>query len=100
MRQDYETRIIEWALERGLLSEDNARNQFIKLTEEVGELADALLKDDYPKIVDAVGDIEVVLTILKEQLNLGQTFPLSEAWEQIKNRTGKTENGIFIKDGK
>lgn len=97
MRQELEKNIINWANDRGLLSQDNARNQYIKLTEEVGELASALLKDDAVSIIDAIGDIEVVLTILKSQLQLQQLFPLSHAWNEIKDRTGKTENGIFIK---
>ena len=33
--------------------------------EEAGELAKALLKDDKPEIIDAIGDMVVVLNFIK-----------------------------------
>ena len=38
----------------------------LKLQEEAGELAKALLKNDQPEIVDAIGDMVVVLTNLAQ----------------------------------
>jgi NTP pyrophosphatase (non-canonical NTP hydrolase) len=90
--------ILLWAEERSLLKEENAPKQMIKLTEEVGELASAILKSNKEGQIDAIGDIQVVLIILAEQLGIDYEGSLSSAYHQIKNRTGKTVDGTFIKD--
>jgi NTP pyrophosphatase (non-canonical NTP hydrolase) len=91
-------KVLQWANERNLLQEENQTKQFIKLTEEVGELANAILKSNKAEQIDAIGDIQVVLIILCKQLGLDYNDCLSSAYEVIKNRTGKTVNGTFIKD--
>lgn len=132
--------IIQWAKDKDLT---NSEKQRLKLIEECGELASAILKNNKELQKDAIGDIFVVLIILAEQtnvnirldkftpqpifdlygtiltdilhrkavqssidflndiaINLG--YNLTEcanlAWETIKNRTGITVNGAFIKD--
>lgn len=90
--------ILEWAKERQLINPDNAYKQTIKLSEEVGELSGAILKGKQDEVVDAIGDIQVVLIILSEQLGISYDDALKSAYETIKNRTGKTINGTFIKD--
>lgn len=90
--------IIEWANERGLLTNDNAPKQFLKLAEEIGELASAISKNNYDEIIDAIGDIQVVLIILSKQLNVNYSKALETAYNEIKNRKGKTINGVFIKE--
>ena len=98
MKRLIERKVIEWANERGLIKEENAPKQFIKLTSEVGELADALLKGDPYETIDAIGDIQVVLIILCEQLNINYSQALESAYNEIKERKGKTVNGTFIKE--
>jgi len=90
--------IIEWANERGLLTNDNAPKQFLKLAEEIGELASAISKNNYDEIIDAIGDIQVVLIILSKQLDVNYSKALEIAYNEIKNRKGKTINGVFIKE--
>jgi NTP pyrophosphatase (non-canonical NTP hydrolase) len=90
--------IIEWANQRGLLKPENASKQLLKLSEEVGELSGAYLKNKVDEQIDAIGDIQVVLIILCEQLGINYDDALKSAYEVIKNRTGKTVNGSFIKD--
>jgi NTP pyrophosphatase (non-canonical NTP hydrolase) len=90
--------ILEWANQRGLLKPENANKQFLKLTEELGELARAIAKGNHIDQIDAIGDIQVVLIILSEQLGISYEGALNSAYEVIKNRTGKTVNGVFIKD--
>ena len=94
--------IVLWAREREL---NDPVKQTLKTLAEAGELADAVCKSDLPnkqdnlaEIIDAIGDIEVCLTILKNQLGLTQDFPLQSAYDVISKRTGKTINGTFIKD--
>ena len=98
MKRLIERKVIEWASERGLIKEENAPKQFIKLTEEVGELASALLKSDPYETIDAIGDIQFVLIILCKQLGLNMTDCLNSAYEEIKNRKGVLKNGTFIKE--
>ena len=62
------TLIIKWANERNLIVKDNAPKQKLKLIEECGELAQAILKNDVKAQKDAIGDIYVVVVILAEQL--------------------------------
>lgn len=94
---DVNDKIIEWANERNLLPGD-ANKQFVKLIEEIGELANGMSKNNHAEIIDAIGDIQVVLIILSNQLGVRYSQALEEAYNVIKSRTGKTVNGVFIKD--
>lgn len=117
--------IREWAEKKGIYEKGDVKTQYVKLQEEAGELAKAIMKDDYEEFVDAIGDCVVVLTNLAELGNkyfetqegyyedvVGDGgsrmyFPSTEitiescidsAYDIIKNRTGKMENGTFKKD--
>ena len=90
--------ILEWAEPKGLLNPQIAPQQFMKLVEEVGELSNAMLNRNEAEQIDALGDIQVVLIILAEQLGFDLDTCLQCAYNEIKNRTGKTLNGTFLKD--
>jgi NTP pyrophosphatase (non-canonical NTP hydrolase) len=90
--------IRDWAATRGLYDEGDSHTQYVKLQEECGELAKALLQDDKPEIVDAVGDIVVVLTNLAHLQGYDIEYCIDEAYKVIANRTGKMINGTFVKD--
>ena len=90
--------IREWAASRGLYSEGNSHTQYVKLQEEAGELAKALLKNDKPEIIDAIGDIVVVLTNLAHLEGYDIEYCIDEAYKVIAARTGKMINGTFVKD--
>jgi NTP pyrophosphatase (non-canonical NTP hydrolase) len=90
--------ILKWAEERGILKPENAPRQMLKLIEEVGELAGAMAKNKPGDIVDAIGDIQVVLIILSKQLGYDYEQCLVDAYNVIKERKGKTIKGIFVKD--
>lgn len=96
--KELELKVIEWASNRGLLFEDNAKNQLLKSFEEMGELASALLKNDKEKIIDGIGDVLVTLIILANTKGLDLELCLNSAYLEIKDRTGKTENGVFKKE--
>jgi NTP pyrophosphatase (non-canonical NTP hydrolase) len=89
--------IVEWAKERNLLSSSSDR-QFIKLQEEVGELASGLLKNNHDEIKDAIGDCVVVLTILSEINGIAIEDCINSAYNEIKDRKGKMINGTFVKE--
>ena len=52
--------IRSWAEERGIYAKGDPKTQYVKLIEEVGELAKAILKDDKKEQIDAIGDSIVV----------------------------------------
>ena len=93
-------RIRGWAKERGLYKKGDSKTQYVKLQEEAGELAKALLKNDKPEIIDAIGDIAVVLTNLAHLENLKIEDCIQSAYDTISKRTGKMINGTFVKDEK
>jgi len=90
--------IRKWAKERGIYDKGDPITQYVKLQEECGELAEALLKKDEVDIVDAIGDIVVVLTNLAYQKGYFIEDCIDSAYNEIKNRTGKMHNGTFKKD--
>ena len=91
-------KVKEWGKARGLDKTDPYR-QAVKLQEEVGELAAAILRDDYIEQEDAVGDILVVLINLCVELDISDIDDcLWCVYDEIKDRKGKTINGVFIKD--
>ena len=96
--QDQFQLIREWAKERGLYDKGNATTQYIKLQEEAGELAKALLKNDQPEVIDAIGDMVVVLTNLAYMRGVHIENCISSAYDVISKRTGKMVNGTFVKD--
>lgn len=92
------TELIEqWAKDRGLDTADPAK-QLNKLAEEVGELAGALIRQQDKEIIDALGDIYAVITVLAMQLGLEIEDCISSAFDVYKNRQGKIVDGTFIKE--
>lgn len=57
-------KVIQWSTVRRILSESKPHEQFNKLVEEVGELANGIAKNKLDVIKDSVGDALVVLTNL------------------------------------
>lgn len=90
--------IRDWAQTRGLYDKGNPHTQYVKLQEEAGELAKALLKDDQVEVVDAIGDMVVVLTNLAHLRGVNIETCITSAYNVINNRTGKMINGTFVKD--
>ena len=91
--------IRQWALERGIYDTGNSHTQYVKLMEEAGELAAALLTKDAYEIKDAIGDIVVVLTNLAVLEGMQIENCIDSAYNEIANRTGTMLNGTFVKTG-
>lgn len=89
--------IERWAEERNLDTADPTK-QMLKLIEEVGELAQGLVKNKHAQVVDSIGDIYVVLTILSMQLDIDLEYCVNVAYKEIEDRKGKMVNGTFIKE--
>ena len=95
---DMFSKIRDWAEQRGLYSKGNSHTQYVKLQEEAGELAKALLKNDKPEVIDAIGDMVVVLTNLAHLQGVTIEDCIDSAYNVISKRTGKMINGTFVKD--
>jgi len=92
-------KVIQWAADKDLLKKENSLAQMAKITEEVGEIASALLKKDEMKLIDSIGDTVVTLILLAEMNGYKLEDCLEVAWLEIANRKGKTIDGTFIKEG-
>ena len=91
--------IRQWAQERGIYDKGNSHTQYVKLMEEAGELAQALLNKDSYEIKDAIGDMVVVLTNLAVLEGMQIENCIDSAYNEIANRTGTMHNGTFVKTG-
>ena len=96
--KNYFPLIRDWAEERGIYEHGNSHTQYVKLMEEAGELAKALLDDNIGEIEDAIGDMVVVLTNLAELNDLKIERCIETAYNQIKSRKGIMSNGTFVKE--
>lgn len=92
------TKIRQWASDRNLIEGSTPQKQFIKLIEEIGELADGLSRNNMDNMIDAIGDSIVVLTIMAAQLGLNVETCIASAYEEIKDRKGRMINGMFVKE--
>ncbi len=140
--KEYQNLIIGWAKDKNITREECIPMQKLKLIEEVGEIANAIVKNKKEEQLDGIGDAFVVLTILAKQngeefeavdiysnfedteladllamiiyseynvdfgvflelcvkLDLDIVNCVSSAWNEIKDRKGRTEGGVFLKD--
>ena len=99
--------IRDWAEQRGIYAKGDIKTQFLKFSEEVGELGKAIMNKDMNETIDAIGDCVVVLTNLAELANeyynediIDIEECINNAFNVIKNREGKMVNGTFVKNGK
>tara|TARA_B110000037_G_C17029397_1_gene468799 strand:- start:145 stop:651 length:507 start_codon:yes stop_codon:yes gene_type:complete len=86
-----------WAKKRGIFEKGDSKTQYVKLQEEAGELAKAILKNDQEEIIDALGDCFVVLVNLSELCGYKLEECINSAYKIIKDRQGQMNNGTFTK---
>tara|TARA_R100001163_G_scaffold25_5_gene33 strand:+ start:1743 stop:2033 length:291 start_codon:yes stop_codon:yes gene_type:complete len=94
----YFNKIRLWAKEKNILDQGDIKTQYIKLQEESGELAEAILTSNKKEIKDAVGDMVVVLTSLSYFAGFKIEDAIESAYKEIKNRKGKIINNTFVKN--
>lgn len=101
---DLIAKINEWAISHGL-DKGNPKIEWMKVTEEVGEIRDVFLKPhdfDDPELAlkDAIGDSIVTLVVLCLQLGYDVEECLKIAYNNIKDRQGVMINDNFVKEVK
>jgi len=88
--------IKRWHHDRNLIEGSDDKSQFAKLIQEAGELSDNICKER--DIKDDIGDMMVVLINIAERNNLSLTDCLEVAYNDIKDRTGRMVDGVFVKE--
>lgn len=89
--------VIDWGRSKQL---HDCKSQLNKVIEEVGEIAHEISRNRYSgaELEDAIGDTLVTIIILSDICGLDPMKCLDRAYQEIKGRHGKTENGTFIKE--
>lgn len=91
--------IRDWAEAKGIYEKGDPKTQFIKLSEEMGELAMSILKQNDEEFIDAIGDCVVVLTNLAKLKGYKIEDCINSSYEVIAKRQGQMVNGTFVKEG-
>lgn len=96
---EIESLVVQWADDRGILFNSTPHAQLLKTMSELGELADATIKDDMDGIIDGLGDVLVTLVIYAEMQGFGLKECLQKAYGVIKDRKGRmSAGGAFVKE--
>lgn len=96
---ELELNVIRWAEARKIIPNSTPQTQLLKTVSELGELADAVIKGDKPKIIDGIGDVLVTLIIVSDLSGVDMVSCLEAAYNEIKDRRGTMmPNGVFVKD--
>ena len=90
--------IIQWAKDRNIFVGGTPVVQSIKTMEEAVELIDGVNKRDKGAIRDAIGDIIVTLVIQAKMQGLNIEECVEQAWNEIKDRRGRMQGGMFVKE--
>ena len=88
--------IARWHHDRNLIDGSTDQAQFVKLIEEAGELAGNISRSR--DMTDDIGDMMVVLINIAERNGLSLKSCLSRAYSDIKDRTGRMVDGVFVKE--
>ena len=97
--EELEAKVVQWARLRKIIPNSNPTAQLMKTMSELGELADATLKNDMAGVSDGVGDVLVTLILYCKLYGTNITDCLAGAYDEIKDRKGTlTAEGIFVKE--
>ena len=96
---DIEMKIIQWSEARQIIPNSTPSTQLLKCMSEVGELADATIKEDWEGIKDGVGDVMVCLINYCALQDINLVSCMESAFREIKDRKGTLlTNGVFVKE--
>lgn len=90
-------KVEDWAGARDLHEADSSK-QYLKVGEEVGEVAAALARGDKQALKDGIGDVVVTMIVLGMQNGFDLEECLETAYNEIKDRKGEMVNGVFVKE--
>lgn len=92
-------KVREWGKQHQI---NNPYRQLNKVTEELGEWAHEICRDNFAtsEAKDACGDVLVTVILLADICGINPIECLEGAYEVISMRKGITSEGMFIKDVK
>lgn len=94
-----ESDVIRWSEARKIIPNSTPSTQLLKAVSELGELADATIKNDREAAMDGVGDVLVCLINYCALQDFNMVDCLELAYDQIKHRKGTLlPNGVFVKE--
>lgn len=94
-----ELEVLRWAEARKIIPNSTPAAQLMKTMSELGELADATIKNNMGEVTDGVGDVLVTLIIYCALQDISMVKCLEWAYDEIKDRKGTLlPNGVFVKD--
>lgn len=92
-------RVVDWAQARGIFDTATPQSQFVKMVEEVGEIAECIAKDKQEEVKLEIGDLVVTAILLSSMYGYTLGECLDSAYDKIHGRKGVMKDGIFIKEG-
>lgn len=96
---ELEQKVIQWSTDRNIYLYSTAQAQTLKAVSEMGELADAVIKNKREDLADAIGDVMVCLINVAHINGMTLEECLRGAWEEIKDRKGyMSKGGAFVKE--
>ena len=105
--------IKQWGIDKGITGpggKGTLLGQLAKTQEELTETRDAAVEwgmTDFDEsghelvqaeLIDGIGDTAITLILAAEMAGLDFEVCVQAAYDEIKGRTGKMENGIFVKN--
>lgn len=97
--EQFEANVKDWSEARGIYEHSSKHAQALKAVSEMGELADAVIKNDRDALQDAIGDVIVCLVNVAEMSGLDVSECCESAWHEIKDRKGfLSASGAFVKE--
>ena len=104
----------QWFHDKGIIENSNPLKQLGKTQEELTETRDAAIRlahldtlgvdnvdltiDIFDELMDGIGDTVVTLIGVCEMYGITLEECLQQAYDVISKRSGKMENGFFVKD--
>ncbi len=99
--EELEQKVIQWAKDRGIYNGSTELSRFDKLLEEASQLLEEIQSTEDKKVKNIKLEAGVIIVTLINVLypyGLDLKTCLEAAYEKIKNRKGRMENGVFVKE--
>ena len=92
----FKTNVERWAAERGIYEHSTPEAQLLKALSELGELADAVIKDRRNDLIDAIGDVAACMVNYAKMtgMELDPSYPEMGRHEETHIAIGDICNSI------
>lgn len=96
---EFVNNVRQWATERGIYEHSTVQApQALKAVSEIGELADAVIKNDRAALLDSLGGVIVCLQNVAHMSGLDLEVCCESTWNEIKDRKGRmVAGGAFVR---